>query len=207
MIFSTEKLARNAALRPWRTVIAGMVIFIIGLVLVATLLGSATTEGQGSFNVDPESVKAQDLLEASGIRDEQRDTEIVVVSHDSLTVDDPRFQDKLNTVHAAIVALGAETVHDPGAVPNPTLLPAEVAERFYSENRRHVSIPVTLAGAWTMSARQSSRCLSLPALKRRTGSRSESPERRQLEPTSGRSAKRTSFSASPLESLSPWSSS
>ena len=57
-----------------------MVIFIIGLVLVATLLGSATTEGQGSFNVDPESVKAQDLLEASGIRDEQRDTEIVVLA-------------------------------------------------------------------------------------------------------------------------------
>ena len=126
--------------------IAGIVIFIIGLVLVATLLGSATTEGQGTFNVDPESVQAQNLLEASGIRDEQRDTEIVVVSHDSLTVDDPRFQDKLNTVHAAIVALGAETVHDPGAVPNPTLLPADVAERFYSENRRHVSIPVTLAG-------------------------------------------------------------
>ncbi|MDA1296705.1 MAG: MMPL family transporter [Chloroflexi bacterium] len=146
MTLSPESLARSAALRPWRTIAVWLTLVAVSMVLVGTLLGSATSGGQGEFTSNPESKRAQELLEKSGLRGELQDTEIIVVSHETLTADSDEFKAKVADVHAKLVALGPEVLDDPAAVPNPFALPAQVAESFISANRNHVRIPATLAG-------------------------------------------------------------
>ena len=146
MNLSTESIARAAALRPWRTVFIWLALVAVSLVLVATFLGSATSGGQGDFTSNPESKRAQALLERSGLRGELQDTEVVVVSHDTLTADSDDFKVKIAAVHSKLVELGTDILDDPSAVANPFSLPPQVAENFISTNRHHVRIPVTLAG-------------------------------------------------------------
>lgn len=146
MSLSTEGLARTAALRPWWTISITLALVVLSLFLVGTFLSTATSGGQGDFTNNPESARAQELLEESGLRPERQDTEVVVISHEVLTADSEEFQAKINEVHSAIVALGTEILADPTAIPNPAQLPPDIAERFVSTNRLHVQIPATLAG-------------------------------------------------------------
>lgn len=148
MSFSTERLARAAATRPWWTIAIWAVLVVTGIGLTGALLSSATTEGNGEFTIEQESETAQNLLEKSGLRGEQRDVEVILIQHPTIEFGSPEFTAKINEVHAAIVALGEETVLNPTTgfppeIPNPALLPAEAG--FVGATNRAVRIPVTLA--------------------------------------------------------------
>ena len=144
MGLSTESLARSAALKPWRTLAVWAVLVVIGIGLTGSLLPSATTEGNGEFTIEQESLKAQDLLEVSGLRGEPRDYEVVVIRHPSLTYTSTEFSQRIDEVHAAIVALGADTIYKPAEVLNPNLLPPEAG--LIGSSLQTVRIPVALAG-------------------------------------------------------------
>ncbi len=144
MTLSTEQLAKSAALRPWRTIAVWAVLVIVGIALTGAFLDSATTEGNGEFTIEQESQTAQNLLEESGLRDQQRDVEVVLIQHPTFQFGSPEFTAKINEVHAAIVGLGTETVLDPTQVPNPAMFPAEAG--FVGSSNQAVRIPVTLAG-------------------------------------------------------------
>lgn len=144
MTLSTEGIARASANRPWRTILIWAVLLVVAGGLTGEFLDTATTEGNGEFTIEQESETAQNLLEESGLRDEQRDVEVVLIQHPTLEFGSPEFTNKINEVHAAIVGLGTETVLDPTTVPNPALLPPEAG--FVGENNRAVRIPVVLAG-------------------------------------------------------------
>ena len=104
----TEALARISARRPWLTIGVWVVMVVVGLGLNARLLDSATTtELKLGGGVD--SRRAATLLEER-LRGPEPIIEIVIVQSESLTVDDPEFQAKIEGLFEQIVALGSATV-------------------------------------------------------------------------------------------------
>lgn len=51
---STQALARGSNRHPWKVVVAWVLVFVLGLVLIANLLGDALTT-QAEFTNNPES--------------------------------------------------------------------------------------------------------------------------------------------------------
>ena len=151
MTISSERLARESAKRPWLVVGIWIAATVVSAVLWFNLIESGTTQGQGMFTVEPDAVKAQRLLVESDIRDERLDTEIMVIRHDSLTVDDPQFRERIDKVHAQILALDVDpnnlVLHDPSSVLNLNLLPPGAAEMFTSSDGTGTFIPITLASS------------------------------------------------------------
>ena len=85
-----------------------MALVIIASVLNVNLLESATTTEfrlAGSFESEQASALLAERLPAS-----QAITEIVVVQSESLTVEDPAFRAKVDSVFAGILALGSDVV-------------------------------------------------------------------------------------------------
>ena len=104
----TERLARVSARRPWLTIGAWVALVIIASALNVNLLESATTTEfrlAGSFESEQASALLAERLPAS-----QAITEIVVVQSESLTVDDPAFRAKVDSVFTGILALGSDVV-------------------------------------------------------------------------------------------------
>ena len=151
MTISSERLARESAKRPWLVVGIWIAATVVSAVLWFNLIESGTTQGQGMFTVEPEAIKAQRLLVESDIRDERLDTEIMVIRHDSLTVDDPQFRERIDKVHAQILALDSDpnspVLHDPRSLPNLNLLPPGAAEMLIASDRTGTFIPITLAAS------------------------------------------------------------
>ena len=151
MTISSERLARESAKRPWLVVGIWIAATVVSAVLWFNLIESGTTQGQGMFTVEPEAVKAQRLLVESDIRDERLDTEIMVIRHDSLTVDGPQFRERIDKVYAQILALDSDpnspVLHDPRSLPNLNLLPPGAAEMLISSDRTGTFIPITLAAS------------------------------------------------------------
>ena len=149
MTISSERLARESAKRPWLVVGVWIAATVVSAVLWFNLIESGTTQGQGMFTVEPEAVKAQRLLVESDIRDERLDTEIMVIRHDSLTVDDPQFRELIDKVHAQILALDSDldnpVLHDPDSVLNLNLIPPGAAKMLIASDRTGTFIPITLA--------------------------------------------------------------
>src|SRR5688500_5040222 len=86
---STAGLARIASRHPWRTIAVWVVLFLV-LGWQASLIGDRTTS-DFNFATEPESIKGLNLIEER-MGGEQAMTETVVISSDTLTVDDPAFQ-------------------------------------------------------------------------------------------------------------------
>jgi RND superfamily putative drug exporter len=101
-LLSTSGLARASAARPWRVIILWVVI--VALAGVATTgLGDALTTTT-NFTGDPESQKGADLLEER-LRGPAPATETIIVRSDTLTVDDPAFQAKVEQIAADLTAM------------------------------------------------------------------------------------------------------
>ena len=134
----TDALARMSARRPWLTIAIWVLALVIGLGLVGRLLGSATTT-EFSLSTEVEATKAADLLE-DRLRGPEPITEVVVVQSDSLTVDDPAFREKVETVFGELTALGGEVIttgrhYYQGA-----------EDSLVSADRRTAVVPLVLAG-------------------------------------------------------------
>ena len=99
----TGYLARVCARRPFIAIGAWLTLIVIALVVIRVLLPSATTT---EFNLAGryESERASSLLE-DRLRGPKPLSELVLVQSPALTVDDPEFRSKVESVHASIVAL------------------------------------------------------------------------------------------------------
>ena len=104
----TGFLARVSARRPLVTIAIWLVVAVIAGGLGCSLLDSATTT-ELRLTSGADSLRAADMLE-SRLRGPQPVTEIVVVQSETLTVDDPAFRQKVETVFRDIFALGSDTV-------------------------------------------------------------------------------------------------
>ena len=98
----------RAARRPFIAIGAWLALIVIALVIIRVLLPSATTT-EFSLAGRYESERASSLLE-DRLRGPKPLSELVLVQSPALTVDDPEFRSKVESVHAGIVALGPEKV-------------------------------------------------------------------------------------------------
>ncbi|MCY3645947.1 MAG: MMPL family transporter [Chloroflexi bacterium] len=105
----TDALARICARRPWWTVALWGLAVLVGLVLVRELLGSATTT-ELTLTTEVEADTATSLLDTRLRPVPEPVTEVVVVQSDSLTVDDPAFREKVESVFTEIGELRPDVV-------------------------------------------------------------------------------------------------
>ncbi len=104
----TQSLARISARRPLVTILIWIVFVLIALGISARFLGTATTT-ELTLGGEFESQKAASALESLRGGPEPI-TEIIIVQSDTLTVDDPVFAAKVNSVFEEIYGLGDEVV-------------------------------------------------------------------------------------------------
>ena len=103
-----DLLARICVRRPWLTLAVWLIVGVLGLLLVGSLLGSATTT-ELTLAGDVESNEAARLLEER-LRGPEPISEVVVVQSDTLTVAHPQFRAKVEAVFAEISALGPDVI-------------------------------------------------------------------------------------------------
>jgi uncharacterized membrane protein YdfJ with MMPL/SSD domain len=136
-IFSTERLARGSASHPWLVILVWVILLVSAGVTSSLLFADAVTS---EFNLigdhDSKLVKESLIL----LRSEPEFADIIVVKSDTISVDDPSFQQTVEAVVVGIAALGPDVVRE--------------IETFYDNDRnswsrtivrRHSSQPVLKA--------------------------------------------------------------
>src|SRR5687768_11080129 len=101
---STEGIARSCARHPKRTLAAWLAAMLVSFVVIALLLGDALTS-DGDVTSSPESKQAEALIHES-FPPQPTPSEIVIVRSDRLTVDDPAFEAKVQSLSERGEALG-----------------------------------------------------------------------------------------------------
>jgi RND superfamily putative drug exporter len=136
----TERLARTAALHPWRTIAVYALLIVLAVVSVAGLLGSGLTSDSKFRASEPDSVVADRLIQ-DRLSGPHKVTDFVIVRSADLTVGQPAFKTHVLEVAAAIDALGGDIVtatssyyatKDPGLV---------------SKDKHATLIPVIMTGS------------------------------------------------------------
>ena len=133
---AARSLVGASARRPGRTILLWVAAILVAGVIMAFLLGSALTT-EMSLTGDPESTRAATL--AAQVRPAS-DTELFVVSSTSATVDDPAFRTSVESLQAALQALGPDVVVAAVTwyqVQDPSMVSAD---------RRATIVPTVLAG-------------------------------------------------------------
>ena len=106
--FLPESLAHASAGRPLLTFGIWLVLGVVALLISTQLLDSATTT-ELRLSGGIESERARKLVE-SRLGSPDSVTEIVVIQSDTLTVDDPAFQQKAAAISGDLIALGPDVV-------------------------------------------------------------------------------------------------
>ena len=104
----TEFLARVSSRKPLLTIALWLLVALIGGALSGSLLESGTTT-EFRMGGGAESVRAARLLE-DRLRGPEPITETVIVQSESLTVDDPAFRERVETLYEEIISLGSDQV-------------------------------------------------------------------------------------------------
>ena len=135
---STEALASASARRPWITVAIWAVVIAGAIVINSTLLGDALTT-QFAFSNNPDSERADKLLEER-LNRPHKVNEVVIVQSNELTVDDKLFRERVEEVYTRIMALG------PDKIESGVHYYITGDDSMVSDDRRTTMLPLTMAG-------------------------------------------------------------
>jgi RND superfamily putative drug exporter len=138
MRFSPQRVARWSATHRFTVIGVWVVLFLVGGLLTSRYLSGALTT-RADFTNNPDSKQAQTLLEQR-LTGPNRSNEVVIVRSQSETVSDPRFKSYVARLKGEVDALG------PGVVQR-TADPYRAGNRFVSDDRHAMLIPVTMAGS------------------------------------------------------------
>ena len=133
-------MALRCAKRPWTTIGIWVLVIIISIALRATLFADAIST-EFAFTNNPDSKQADDLLEERfGLP--KGTSEVVIVQSETLTVDDPAYQEFVEGVFGKLEDLG------PDIIRQETLINyyQEEAPFLVSEDRQTTIMPFTMAG-------------------------------------------------------------
>jgi RND superfamily putative drug exporter len=110
----TQRLARSAAIHPWRIVAAWGLILVASVVVIGTLIGSAFTS-DGNITTNPDSAQAEKVI-GDNFAQGARIDEAVIVHSSRLSADNPQFKAFVADVRNSIESTGAtQVVRDPYA--------------------------------------------------------------------------------------------
>ena len=104
----TEFLARVSSRRPLLTIALWLLVALVGGALSGSLLDSATTT-ELRLGGGAESQRAANMLE-DRLRGPEQITETVIIQSDTLTVEDPAFRERVESLYEEIIALGSDAV-------------------------------------------------------------------------------------------------
>ncbi len=107
---STTELARASARHPKRTIGLWMLGLIVAIALIVTFLGDALSTDVTTLTNNPESSRADALIDERLGESNSTFGEIVVVRSNELTVDDPAYRMFVETLHGDLLALGDDVV-------------------------------------------------------------------------------------------------
>jgi RND superfamily putative drug exporter len=114
MKLNPESLARASSRRPWATLIAWLVVLAGAIALVAGgLFGDALTNDI-DFTNEPEAKEAARLIEER-LRGEDPDTELILVTSESATIEDPAFAAYVGSIQEEVQAVGPDVVTSVGS--------------------------------------------------------------------------------------------
>ncbi|MEX1046056.1 MAG: MMPL family transporter [Actinomycetota bacterium] len=141
MSLNTETIARASSRHPWRTITVWVVLLMAAGYASGQMLDDVLTN-DFAFTNRPESVQAHDLLE-DRLTGPEKDTELVLVEADSLTIEDPAFEAEVRKVQTELSGLGKGVV----AAPIMTVydLPEEQGAALVSNDNRATLIPVEIS--------------------------------------------------------------
>jgi putative drug exporter of the RND superfamily len=137
-VFSTKTLARVSARRPWTIVGIWVFVIVASIAAIGVLLSGALTTDVSLTN-DPESQRAESLLE-DNLRGPEPTNEVVIVRSNSVTVDDPQFRQVVEGVYGKISALG------PGIIAKGTNFYQSNDPSLVSADRHTTILPFVMAG-------------------------------------------------------------
>jgi len=145
MKISPESLARASSRHPWRTLLAWVVLIAAMGAVTSSLLSGVLTQDI-AFTNKPESVKAQNVIDAKFTQGTKPDsTEFFIIQSASLTVDDPQFQSMVTDLKGRIAALGSGLLTDPPVTYYDVVQQSkDRAAGLVSQDRRTTLIPVDL---------------------------------------------------------------
>jgi RND superfamily putative drug exporter len=146
MKLSPESLARASSRHPWRTLGVWLVVIIAAGMLSSAMLSGVLNQDI-AFTNKPESVKAQDVLDARfTVGGNKADsTEFFVIQSKSLTVDDPKYRALVTDLKGQISALdGSTLVGQPTTYYDVAEHSTEQAAGLVSKDRRTTLISVGL---------------------------------------------------------------
>ena len=105
---STEGLARANSRHPWTVIGIWVLVIVAAIGINSALLADALTT-EFTFSNNPESQRADTLLEQR-LRGPRRAKEVVAVQSATLTVDDQAFRDRVEELYGEITAQGADVI-------------------------------------------------------------------------------------------------
>ncbi len=108
MRLNPESVARASSRRPWTVIGTWVLVLVVAGFLSSALLADALTT-DFDFTDNPESKRAEQLLE-DRLRGEMLFTELLVVTSESVTADDPAFSAYIDDLVAAAIGLGPDLV-------------------------------------------------------------------------------------------------
>jgi putative drug exporter of the RND superfamily len=103
-----QSIARACARHPWRTLAAWAVVLLCAAAVTVLYLGGALSNEQ-SFTNDPESARAQAMVDKA-FPGNDRTRELVIVRSAHLTVDDAEFHTQVQAVISRVMGLGPDVV-------------------------------------------------------------------------------------------------
>ncbi|HEV8681246.1 MAG TPA: MMPL family transporter [Actinomycetota bacterium] len=112
MRLSPERLARASSRHPWRT-IGIWVVVIVSMGIVSSRLLADVLSQEFEFTNEPESVRAQDVIDEKFETNGAEDTEFVIVQSGSLTIEDARFEQAVKELRDEISTLDGEILASP----------------------------------------------------------------------------------------------
>jgi RND superfamily putative drug exporter len=145
MSLSIAGITRASGMHPWRVV--GVWLFLVAASALLIMTPGLSLTSAFTFQTTPESMRGFNLLEERmGI--ETPFTETVVITSETLTVDDPAFQEAVVHVTTELRSIPDIVNTEPTHLFNYYELQAfgltEAASHLVSENRQTTLIPVTL---------------------------------------------------------------
>ena len=145
MTLNPESLARASSRHPWRVIGAWVVLLFVMVGIASTLLSGVLTTDI-AFTNKPESIKAQDVIDAKFTsKAAGKDTEYVIVSSPSSTVDDAAFQTYVTQLQRALGAKTGIVAAPPQTFYDLKTKSPDQAAGLVSQDRRNTLIPVALS--------------------------------------------------------------